>query len=63
MNDEIKNDNLVNSEQHDIDNDLSRREFLSRSTGTIAAAWAIATGSAIGLMGAASETNAAVAPP
>ena len=63
MNDEIKNDNLVNSEQHDIDNDLSRREFLSRSTGTVVAASAIAAGSAVGLMGAASDASAAVAPP
>jgi len=63
MKDEIKKDNQVISEQDDTDNDLSRREFLTKSTGTIAVAGAIAAGSAVGLMGAASEANAAVAPP
>ena len=63
MKDEVKKDVIVSSEQHDTDNDLSRREFLSRSTGTVVAASAIAAGSAVGLMGAASDASAAVAPP
>ena len=63
MKDEVKKDVIVSSEQHDLDNDLSRREFLSRSTGTVVAASAIAAGSAVGLMGAASDASAAVAPP
>ena len=63
MKDEVKKDVIVSSEQHDTDNDLSRREFLSRSTGTVVAASAIAAGSAVGLMGAASDASAAVALP
>ena len=63
MKDEVKKDVIVSSEQHDTDNDLSRREFLSKSTGTVVAASAIAAGSAVGLMGAASDASAAVAPP
>jgi len=63
MKDEVKKDVIVSSEQHDTDNDLSRREFLSKSTGTVVAVSAIAAGSAVGLMGAASDASAAVAPP
>jgi len=63
MKQEIDKNTTVVSEQDDSENDLTRREFITKSTGTIAAASALAAGSAVGLMGAASTANAAVAPP
>ena len=44
MSDEIKNNPPVSSPNDDIENAVTRREFISRSTGTIAAASAIAVG-------------------
>jgi len=63
MKKEINKNTEVSTEQDNTESDLTRREFLTRSTGTIAAASAIAAGSAVGLMGASSSANAAVAPP
>ncbi len=50
MTDEFRNDTTVSSEQADSDNDLSRREFLTTSTGTIAAASAVAAGAGAALV-------------
>ncbi len=47
MKDEIKKDTTVNSEKDDIQTDFSRREFLTTSTGTIAAASALAAGASL----------------
>jgi len=63
MEEEINKNTVVSSVQDDSDNDLTRRKFLSRSTGSLAAVSAITAGSAIGLMGATSTANAAVAAP
>jgi len=63
MKKEINKKNIVNSEKVDTEKDVSRREFLTTSTGTVAAVSAIAAGSAVGLMGASSNAKAAVAPP
>ena len=57
MKDDNKKNTMESSEQDDTKNDLSRREFLTKSTG------AIAVGSAIGLMGGASIGNMEVFPP
>ena len=63
MEEEINENSEASTEQDNTKSDCSRREFLTRSTGTVAAASAIAAGSAVGLMGASSSANAAVAPP
>jgi len=63
MKEEINENSEASTGQDDTESDFSRREFLTRSTGTVAAASAIAAGSAVGLMGVSSSANAAVAPP
>jgi len=63
MKDEINENSEASTGQDNTESEFSRREFLARSTGTVAAASAIAAGSAVGLMGASSSANAAVAPP
>jgi len=63
MTKEVNKNTEVRSEKDDNNNDLTRREFVTKSTGTVAAVSAIAAGSAVGLMGAGSNANAAVAPP
>ncbi len=63
MKEEINKNTATSSAQDDSDNDLTRREFLTRSTGTVAAASALAAGSAVGLMAASSTASAAVAAP
>lgn len=63
MNDENEKNTTVDSTQGENENDLTRREFISQTTGTVAAASAIATGSAVGLLASSSTANAAVAPP
>jgi len=63
MTKEVNKNTEVRSEKGDNNNDLTRREFVTKSTGTVAAVSAIAAGSAVGLMGASSNANAAVAPP
>ena len=63
MKEEINKNTELSSELDDTENDLTRREFLSRSTGTVAAASVMAAGSAVGLMAATSSANAAVAAP
>jgi hypothetical protein len=63
MTKEVNKNTEVSSEKDDNNNDLTRREFVTKSTGTVAAVSAIAAGSAVGLMGASSNANAAVAPP
>jgi len=50
MKDEIKKETTVNPEQDDTKSDLSRREFVSRSTGTLAAASAMAAGAGAALV-------------
>ena len=57
MTDEIKKSSKESLEHGETKNNLSRRNFI------VGSASAIAAGSAIGLMGAASNANAAVAPP
>ena len=56
MKDEIKKNTRESLEQGETKSNVSRRNFIVGSAGAIAA------GTAIGLMGAASEVNAAVAP-
>ena len=56
MNDEIKKNTKESLEQGETKSNLSRRNFIKGTAG------AIATGTAIGLMGGASNANAAVAP-
>ena len=56
MNDEIKKSTKDSLEQGETKSNLSRRNFIKGTAG------AIATGTAIGLMGGASNANAAVAP-
>jgi hypothetical protein len=63
MKEEINKNSEASTGQDDTESDFSRRKFLTRSTGTVAAASAIAAGSAVGLMGVSSSANAAVAPP
>ena len=63
MTKEANKNTEVRSEKGDNNNDLTRREFVTKSTGTVAAVSAIAAGSAVGLMGASTNANAAVAPP
>lgn len=63
MKEEINKNTDINTAQDDSDNDLTRREFLTKSTGTVAAASALAAGSAVGLMAASSTASAAVAAP
>ena len=55
MSDEKKNHELTG--QEDSSNDVSRRNFLAGSASVVAA------GAAVGMMGAASNANAAVSPP
>jgi nitrous oxide reductase len=50
MKDEIKKDTTVSLENDDTKPDLSRREFVSKSTGTIAAASAMAAGAGAALV-------------
>ncbi len=50
MKDEIKKETTANPEQDDTKADLSRREFVSRSTGTLAAASAMAAGAGASLL-------------
>ena len=50
MEEEINENSEASTEQDNTKSDCSRREFLTRSTGTVAAASAIAAGSAVGLM-------------
>ncbi len=50
MKDEIKKDTTVSLENEDTKPDLSRREFVSKSTGTIAAASAMAAGAGAALV-------------
>ena len=50
MKDEIKNDTTVSLESDDTKPDISRREFVSKSTGTIAAASAMAAGAGAALV-------------
>ena len=57
MKDEIKKSTKESLEQVDAEKNVSRRNFIVGSAGAIAA------GTAIGLMGGASDANAAVAPP
>jgi len=57
MKDEIKKSTKESLEQADVEKNVSRRNFIVGSAGAIAA------GTAIGLMGGASDANAAVAPP
>jgi len=61
--DKIKQKQTGEFKKDGTDTDVSRREFLTKSTGTVAAASAIAAGSAVGLMAASTSANAAVAPP
>ncbi len=63
MKEEINKNTELSTEPDNTESDLTRREFITRSTGTIAAASALAAGSAVGLMGAASTANAAVSAP
>ena len=63
MKEEINKNTATSSAQDDSDNDLTRREFLTKSTGTVAAASALAAGSAVGLMAASSTASAAVTAP
>ena len=63
MKEEINKNTEVSTEPDNTESDLTRREFLSKSTGTVAAASVLAAGSAVGLMGASSSANAAVAAP
>jgi len=57
MKDQIKKSTKESLEQVDAEKNVSRRNFIVGSAGAIAA------GTAIGLMGGASDANAAVAPP
>jgi len=57
MKDEIKKDTTVSLENDDTKPDLSRREFVSKSTGTIAAASAMAAGAGAALV--SNEASAA----
>ena len=63
MKEEINKNTEVSAEPDNTESDLTRREFLTKSTGTVAAASALAAGSAVGLMAASSTASAAVAAP
>jgi len=63
MTKEVNKNTDLSSEKDDNNNELTRREFVTKTTGTVAAVSAIAAGSAVGLMDASSNANAAVAPP
>jgi len=60
MSNESRKDIHESLDQDDTETDVSRREFLTRSTGTLAAAGAIAAGAGASLF--ANEASAAVAP-
>ena len=63
MTDEIKSGAPSTAEYGETRNRISRREFVSGSTGVLAGVAAIAAGSALGLVSGASPAGAEVSPP